>query len=310
MTGFEHQTVLLEEAIAALVTDPNGCYVDGTFGRGGHSRLLLSRLGPGARVLGIDKDPQAVAAGRQLAEADARFCMAQGSFADMGELLSAQGFTAPLGGVLLDLGVSSPQLDQPERGFSFSKDGPLDMRMNPGAGLSAAAWLAGAEEAEIVQVLKEYGEERFAKRIARAIVAARAREPITGTLQLAKIVAEAHPAWERGRHPATKAFQAIRIHVNAELDDLERVLPQLPDLLAVGGRLAVISFHSLEDRMVKRFIRRQAKGDDVPSYIPVTVAESRQRLRPVGGAVQPSEAEVAANPRARSAVLRVAERIA
>ena len=310
MTGFEHQTVLLEEAIAALITDPNGCYVDGTFGRGGHSRLLLSRLGPKARVLGIDKDPQAIAAGLALAGEDSRLSMAQGSFAAMGELLGQHGFDAPLSGVLLDLGVSSPQLDQPERGFSFSKDGPLDMRMNPDEGMSAAAWLAVAEDAEIAQVLKEYGEERFAKRIARAIVAARASKPITGTLQLAKVVAEAHPAWERGRHPATKTFQAIRIHINGELDDLERVLPQLPDLLAIGGRLAVISFHSLEDRMVKRFIRKQTRGDEVPSYIPVTVAESRQRLRPLGGAVQPSEAEVAANPRARSAVLRVAERIA
>jgi 16S rRNA (cytosine1402-N4)-methyltransferase len=310
MTGFEHQTVLLEETIAALVTDPNGCYVDGTFGRGGHSRLLLSRLGPGARVFGIDKDPQALAAGLQLAGTDARLTMAQGSFADMAALLRAQGIDTLLSGVLLDLGVSSPQLDQAERGFSFSKDGPLDMRMNPAEGMSAATWLAQAEDMEIAKVLKEFGEERFAKRIARAIVAARLQQPITGTLQLAKVVAEAHPAWERGRHPATKTFQAIRIHINGELDDLERALAQLPDALAIGGRLAVISFHSLEDRLVKRFIRRQTRGDDVPSYIPVTVAESRQRLRPMGGAVRASEAEVAANPRARSAVLRVAERIA
>lgn len=310
MASPEHQTVLLEEAVAALVTDTAGTYVDGTFGRGGHSRLLLGRLGPQARLIGIDKDPQAVAAGRQLAAEDARFSMVQGSFADMPNLLRQCGVSEPLAGVLLDLGVSSPQLDQAERGFSFLKEGRLDMRMNPDAGLSAAQWLAQAEEQEIAWVLKTYGEERFARRIARALVAARQQGPIETTLQLAKIAADANPAWEKGKHPATRTFQAIRIHINGELDDLARLLEQVLELLAVGGRLAVISFHSLEDRLVKRFIKQQTRGDDVPSYIPVTAAESRQRVRPVGKAVQPSEQELAANPRARSAVLRVAEKVA
>jgi 16S rRNA (cytosine1402-N4)-methyltransferase len=306
----EHQTVLLEEAVNALLTAPNGTYVDGTFGRGGHSRLLLSRLGPQARLIGIDKDPAAVAEGNRLAQADSRFAMVQGSFADMPALLHAAGIDSPVTGVLLDLGVSSPQLDQAERGFSFMKDGALDMRMNPAAGESAAQWLAHAEEVDIARVLKEYGEERFARRIARAIVAARDEQPIVTTLQLAKIVAEANPAWEKGKHPATRAFQAIRIHINDELADLERFLAVVLDLLAVGGRLAVISFHSLEDRLVKRFIRAQVRGDELPAYIPVTAAQMHVRLRSLGKAIQSSEQEIALNPRARSAVLRIAEKVA
>ncbi len=305
-----HETVLLEEAVAALVTDTDGLYVDGTFGRGGHSRLILQRLGAGGRLLGIDKDPQAFAAGQQLAAVDSRFTIARGSFADVATLLAQQAGDRAPAGLLLDLGVSSPQLDQPERGFSFTKDGPLDMRMDPQQGLSAADWLAQADEADIARVLKEYGEERFARRIARAIVERRALTPIETTLQLAKIVSEANPAWERGKHPATRAFQAVRIYINRELDDLAQLLAQVPDLLAIGGRLAVISFHSLEDRLVKRFIRRQQQGDDIPSYIPVTFTEQRQRLRAVGKPVYPSDAEVARNPRARSAVMRIAERVA
>lgn len=305
-----HQAVLLDEAVAALVTDPDGLYVDGTFGRGGHSRLILQRLGAGGRLIGIDKDPQAVAVGRELAAGERRFSMVQGSFADVATALAqVVGDRAPTG-LLLDLGVSSPQLDQAERGFSFTKDGPLDMRMDPQQGLSAADWLAQADEAEIARVLKEYGEERFARRIARAIVEQRAQTPIETTLQLAKIVSEANPAWERGKHPATRVFQAIRIHINRELDDLVQLLEQVPELLAVGGRLVVISFHSLEDRLVKRFIRRQQQGDAIPSYIPVTFTEQRQRLRAVGKPVYPSDAEVARNPRARSAVMRIAERVA
>lgn len=308
----EHQTVLLEETVAALVTDPHGVYVDGTFGRGGHSRLLLSRLAPDARLIGVDKDPQAIAAGLQLAAQDKRFAIAQGSFADLPRLLGECGITQPLAGILLDLGVSSPQLDQAERGFSFTKDGFLDMRMDPATGQSAAAWLATAEEQDIAWVLKTYGEERFAKRIARAIVAARAERPIETTLQLQKIVADANPAWEKGKNPATRAFQAIRIHINDELGDLTRFLDQSLDLLAVGGRLAVISFHSLEDRLVKRFIKQQIRGDgdDVPSYIPLTAAMSEPRLRSIGRAIQPGAVEIDANPRARSAVLRVAEKLA
>ena len=310
MESPEHQTVLLEEAVTGLINDIDGVYVDGTFGRGGHSRLLLSKLGPNARLIGIDKDPQAVASGHALAQQDRRFGMVQGSFADVRTLLAAEHVDKPIAGVLLDLGVSSPQLDQAERGFSFINDGALDMRMNPAAGESAADWLARAEEGEIAQVLKEYGEERFAKRIARAIVEARVEQPIVGTLQLAKIVAEANPAWEKGKNPATRAFQAIRIHVNNELGDLERFLAEVLDVLAIGGRLAVISFHSLEDRLVKRFMRGHVRGDDLPSYIPVTSSQLQIRLRTLGKAIKPSAQEVELNPRARSAVLRVAEKVA
>lgn len=310
MEQSEHRTVLLEEAVAALINDIDGVYVDGTFGRGGHSRLLLAKLGPNARVIGIDKDPDAVVAGQALAQQDARFAMVQGSFAELGSLIATNGVTAPLAGVLLDLGVSSPQLDQAERGFSFINDGALDMRMNPAAGESAAQWLAHEDEAEIVRVLKEYGEERFARRIARAIVEARTQQPITGTLQLAKIVAEANPAWEKGKHPATRAFQAIRIHVNNELGDLEQFLDDVLDRLAIGGRLAVISFHSLEDRLVKRFIRQHARGDELPAYIPVTSSQLQIRLRALGKAIKPGAQEVEMNPRARSAVLRAAEKVA
>ena len=310
MESPEHQTVLLEEAVTGLINDIDGVYVDGTFGRGGHSRLLLSKLGPNARLIGIDKDPQAVASGHALAQQDRRFAMVQGSFADVRTLLAAEHVDKPIAGVLLDLGVSSPQLDQAERGFSFINDGALDMRMNPAAGESAADWLARAEEGEIAQVLKEYGEERFAKRIARAIVEARVEQPIVGTLQLAKIVAEANPAWDKGKNPATRAFQAIRIHVNNELGDLERFLAEVLDVLAIGGRLAVISFHSLEDRLVKRFMRGHVRGDDLPSYIPVTSSQLQIRLRTLGKAIKPSAQEVELNPRARSAVLRVAEKVA
>ena len=310
MEQSEHRTVLLEEAVAALINDIDGVYVDGTFGRGGHSRLLLAKLGPNARVIGIDKDPDAVVAGQALAQQDARFAMVQGSFAELGSLIATNGVTAPLAGVLLDLGVSSPQLDQAERGFSFINDGALDMRMNPAAGESAAQWLAREDEAEIVRVLKEYGEERFARRIARAIVEARTQQPITGTLQLAKIVAEANPAWEKGKHPATRAFQAIRIHVNNELGDLEQFLDDVLGRLAIGGRLAVISFHSLEDRLVKRFIRQHARGDELPAYIPVTSSQLQIRLRALGKAIKPGAQEVEMNPRARSAVLRAAEKVA
>jgi 16S rRNA (cytosine1402-N4)-methyltransferase len=305
----EHQTVLLEEAVDAVLTDPEGLYIDGTFGRGGHSRLLLSRLGPGGRLIGIDKDPQAVAAGEQLANEDGRFVMVQGSFAELDNALACAGEARQVSGFLLDLGVSSPQLDQAERGFSFTRDGALDMRMNPQVGQSAAEWLAAADEGDIARVLKEYGEERFARRIARAIVKARASEPLATTLQLARIIAEAHPAWERGRHPATRSFQAIRIFINDELGELERFLPQVPEKLCTSGRLVVISFHSLEDRLVKRFIRDQARGPQVPSYIPVTT-QTEPRLRALGKARYPSEAEVAANVRARSAVMRVAEKVA
>lgn len=306
----QHLTVLLDEAVAALLTDTSGRYIDGTFGRGGHSRHILAGLSPEGRLLGIDKDAQAFAEGLELAKADQRFHIARGSFADFSALAASEGIETPFTGVLLDLGVSSPQLDQAERGFSFMRDGDLDMRMDVDRGMSAAQWIATAEEAEITKVLRDYGEERFAKRIARAIIAAREEQPITRTLQLAKIVTEANPAWEKHKHPATRSFQAIRIFINDELTDLEVLLSKVVDSLEVGGRLVVISFHSLEDRIVKRFMRRQAEGEQVPAYIPVTESQRNRKLKIIGKAVKATDHEVALNPRSRSAVMRVAEKLA
>lgn len=304
-----HETVLLQEAVAALSIRPDGCYIDGTFGRGGHSRLILQQLGPQGRLLVFDKDPQAVAVAQELAAADARVIVAADSFAGVGAVLQQQAIPA-VDGVLLDLGVSSPQLDQAERGFSFMRDGELDMRMDPERGQSAAEWLAVASEQEIARVLKDFGEERFAKRMARAIVTERQQAPITRTAQLAEIVKAANPAWEKGKHPATRAFQGIRIFINNELDDLQQGLQAFLDVLAVGGRLVVISFHSLEDRMVKQFMRRQARGDQLPASIPVTDAQLNRRLKLIGKAQKPSAEEIAVNVRSRSAVMRVAEKIA
>lgn len=305
-----HRPVLLEASVEALSIDPTGVYLDGTFGRGGHSRLILQRLGERGRLIAIDKDPDAIAFAQQRFAEESRFQIVRGSFAMLAEVAEKAGVTGQVDGILLDLGVSSPQLDRAERGFSFLQDGPLDMRMDPASGQSAAQWLAGARAKEIADVLKEYGEERHAKRIARAIVAARAEQPIHTTLELAEIVAQANPSWEKGKHPATRSFQAIRIYINRELDELKQCLQQVLDVLAPGGRLAVISFHSLEDRIVKRFMRDQAKGDRFPPRLPVTQAQLQPRLRVVGRAIRADEAEVAANPRARSAVLRIAERLA
>jgi 16S rRNA (cytosine1402-N4)-methyltransferase len=302
----EHTTVLLHEAVDALVIDPDGFYVDGTFGRGGHTAELLSKLSDKGRVLAIDKDPQAIEAGRERFADDSRLTIVHGSFADMGDMLEGRELT----GVLVDLGVSSPQLDQAERGFSFMRDGPLDMRMDTSSGLSAADWIASAAEADIAQVIKEYGEERFARRMAAAVVRERAVAPITRTVQLAKILADAHPAWERGKHPATKAFQAIRIFINRELDDLSALLGQVIDLLQVGGRLVVISFHSLEDRKVKRFIRDQERGIQLPKNLPVRDVDRGVRLKKIGKAIKPQGSEVDGNVRSRSAVMRIAERVA
>ena len=304
-----HKPVLLEESVSALLVQSDGIYVDGTFGRGGHSRAILARLGAAGRLLGFDRDPEAVAVGRALAAEDGRFSIHRGSFADIGRLLDEAGIDARLNGVLLDLGVSSPQLDTPERGFSFMADGPLDMRMDPDSGESAAQWLARAEQGEIATVLREFGEERFANRIARAIVETRAQTPLRTTAQLAELVARAVPKREPGKHPATRTFQAVRIQVNGELEALRRCLDQVCDRLAVGGRLAVISFHSLEDRLVKRFIRRESRGPELPKGVPARAVEVQGRLRPVGKSVRPSADEEAHNPRARSATLRVAERL-
>lgn len=308
---FRHITVLLEEAVATLAIQPDGCYLDGTFGRGGHSRLILQHLGAHGRLLGFDKDPQAIATGQALAAEDGRFVIVQRSFAELGQEITGRGLEGKVSGVLLDLGVSSPQLDDPERGFSFLNDGPLDMRMNPGVGMSAAEWIASATEDEIARVFKEYGEERFAKRMARAVVLRRAEKPFTRTGDLAAVLTEANPAWEKGKNPATRAFQGLRIHINNELGDLERGLEAALDALEVGGRLVVISFHSLEDRIVKQFMRRQAKGeaDNLPRDLPIIPKAFEPRLKVLGKPHYASEAELKANPRSRSAVMRVAEKV-
>ncbi len=305
-----HTTVLLHEAVDALVTDIDGFYVDGTFGRGGHAAELLGRLSGQGSVLAIDKDPQAISAGQERFAEDPRLQLFHGSFADLQNVAAEMGKTGDISGVLLDLGVSSPQLDQAERGFSFMRDGPLDMRMDTSRGMSAAEWIATADEQDIARVIKEYGEERFARRMASAVVKERVKAPITGTVQLAGILAAAHPAWERGKHPATKAFQAIRIFINRELEDLEDLLAQVIDNLKVGGRLVIISFHSLEDRRVKRFIRDQEQGIKLPKNLPIRDVDRGVRLVKVGKATKPAVTEVDGNIRSRSAVMRIAERVA
>ncbi|MEW6314101.1 MAG: 16S rRNA (cytosine(1402)-N(4))-methyltransferase RsmH [Pseudomonadota bacterium] len=306
--GSRHVTVLLQEAVDALAIKADGVYVDGTYGRGGHSRLILERLGPQGRLIALDRDPQAVAAAGEVG--DARFRMAHASFAQLKAVLRELGVTQ-VGGILLDLGLSSPQIDEAERGFSFRFDAPLDMRMDTSRGITAARWLATASEQQIGEVIKNYGEERFAKQIARAVVAARAGGAVATTRQLAEIVAKAVRTREPGQDPATRTFQALRIYLNQELEELSLVLPQALDLLSAGGRLAVISFHSLEDRIVKRFMRDAAHPDTLPERLPLRAAELPQpRLHIVGKPVRPSAQEVAGNPRARSAVLRVAEKIA
>ena len=301
-----HTPVLLQEAVDFLVTDVDGVYVDGTFGRGGHARAILQRLGPRGRLLAIDRDPEAVASGRRELTGDERFSIEHASFDQMAVLLERHGMARRLTGCLLDLGVSSPQLDDPERGFSFLHDGPLDMRMDPQRGISAAEWLARARVEEIEQVLREYGEERFARRMAAAIVRERSRAPIETTGRLAEIVARANPAWEKGKHPATRCFQAIRICINGELEALRAVLTQAVEALLPGGRLVVISFHSLEDRIVKRFMRDRSRWTDSPG----PAGASAPVLRRLGKALKASEEEVARNLRARSAVMRVAEKLA
>lgn len=308
---FHHVSVLLDEAVQALAIQPAGRYLDGTFGRGGHSRAVLRLLGEEGRLLGFDKDPQAIAAGKALAVEDSRFEIVQRSFAELGDELVSRGWSGQVDGVLLDLGVSSPQLDDPERGFSFMQDGPLDMRMDPSRGQSAAAWIASASEADIAQVFKEFGEERFAKRMARAVVQRREVQPFERTGDLAKVLTEANPAWEKGKHPATRAFQGLRIYINRELSDLEQGLQAAYEQLAVGGRLVVISFHSLEDRIVKQFMRRLAKGeaDQLPRDLPIRATVFEPSLRLLGKPVYAGEGELAANPRARSAVMRVAEKL-
>jgi len=304
--GLAHTTVLLNEAVEALAIKPDGIYVDGTFGRGGHSARILERLGSNGRLIALDKDPAAVAAGN--AWRDARFRMVHRGFAQLAEVLREQGVTK-VDGILLDLGVSSPQLDDARRGFSFRFDAPLDMRMDTSSGMKAAEWLATVEEGLLAEVIRDYGEERFAKQIARAVVAARATEPIHTTRQLVELAGKAVRTREAGQNPATRTFQAIRIYLNRELEELARVLPECVTLLRTGGRLVVISFHSLEDRMVKHFMRDMAEGDKLPRNVPIRASEvPRGRLHLIGKAMRATEAEVQTNPRARSAVMRVAER--
>ena len=305
--SFRHRSVLLDEAVDYLINDPAGCYVDATFGRGGHSRLILGGLNADGRLLGIDKDPEAIRAAEELAVSDHRFNGYHGSFAELSDALNVQQWPV-VNGVLMDLGVSSPQLDDAARGFSFMRDGPLDMRMNPQQAPSAAQWLAHADEKEIADVIFRYGEEKFSRRIARLVVQRRVEEPLETTRQLAELVAEAVPKKEKHKHPATRTFQAIRIFINRELEDLEVGLKVAADRLAPGGRLVVISFHSLEDRLVKRFMRDLAQGPKVPKGVPVTADQMQSSFRLIGKASKASEDEIDENVRARSAVMRVLER--
>ena len=307
MSAAPHITVLLKEAVEALAIKPDGVYVDGTFGRGGHSRAVLAQLGPNGKLIAFDRDLVAVAAGEALT--DPRFELVHAPFSDFSEALAERGIEH-VDGVLLDLGVSSPQLDEAERGMSFRFDAPLDMRMDTSRGMTAAEWLADAPVADITRVLREYGEERFAYEIAKALVAARTGGLVATTGQLAALVEKTVWTREPGQHPATRTFQALRIFVNLELEELSLVLPQVVAALAAGGRLVVISFHSLEDRIVKRFMRDASRPPQLPARLPVRAADMpKPKLALVGKAVRPSDEEVSANPRSRSAVMRVAERL-
>lgn len=307
--AFVHKPVLLEESINGLVIKPDGIYIDGTFGQGGHSQQILQRLGPDGRLLAIDKDPAAIAIAKKGPFLDSRFQIQYGSFANLETWVDQLGWRGNVDGVLLDLGVSSPQLDDAQRGFSFLREGPLDMRMNPAVGESAAEWLARAKEQEIAVILRDYGEERFARRIAGAIVRARQTHPITTTTQLAELIAKSVPSHEKHKHPATRSFQAIRIHINSELDELKSCLAQCLAILAVGGRLCVISFHSLEDRIVKRFIQQQSTPTELPG-LPLMENQLKRRLKKIGSLIRASEQEIQQNVRARSARLRIAEKLA
>ena len=311
----EHITVLLHEAVNGLALKENGIYIDGTFGRGGHSRLILSKLSPNGRLIGIDRDPRAIAEAQKIQ--DPRFQIEHNSFSHIPEICEKLNLVGKIDGILLDLGVSSPQLDEAERGFSFMKDGPLDMRMDTTQGLSAEEWLKQVSVEDLTWVLKTFGEERFAKRIATAIVdynksaVKNATEFLSRTSQLAELISQAVPFKDKYKHPATRSFQAIRIFINAELDELESVLNSALDMLAPEGRLSIISFHSLEDRMVKHFMKKQSKGEDIPKGLPLREdqIQRNQKLKVIGKAIQPSDVEIQVNPRSRSAVLRVAERI-
>lgn len=311
----EHSTVLLHETVEGLALKENGIYIDGTFGRGGHSRLILSKLADNGKLIVIDRDPKAVAEAKKIQ--DPRFHIEHNTFSEILPICEKLNLVGKIDGILLDLGVSSPQLDDAARGFSFMKDGPLDMRMDNSQGLSAAEWLQRVSEQDLAWVLKTFGEERFAKKIAKAIVdynksaVQNGGECLTRTLQLAELIAQTVPFKDKHKHPATRSFQAIRIFINAELDELEKVLASALAVLAPGGRLSIISFHSLEDRMVKHFMRKQSQGEAIPKGLPLREdqIQRNQRLKVIGKAIMPSEDEIAQNPRARSAVLRIAERL-
>jgi len=304
----EHLPVLFEEVLTQLAIKSAGIYVDGTFGRGGHTQGILSRLGRHGKLYALDKDSSAIQHANSIIK-DSKFQIAQGSFADIDKFANTWDIAGKIDGVLLDLGVSSPQLDESERGFSFLRDGPLDMRMDTTQGMSAREWLKDAKESEIAMVLKNFGEERHAGRIARAIVKAREAEELVSTLQLAEVISKANPSWEKHKHPATRSFQAIRIYINHELIDLEQFLEKIINLMAIGGRICIISFHSLEDRMVKRFFRQKAKGDNLPKYLPITADQIKPKLQIVGKEVKATAKEYTQNVRARSAIMRVAEKI-
>lgn len=309
--NYQHVTVLLDRAVDALSVKPEGVYVDGTFGRGGHSKKIVERLGEQGRLLVVDKDPQAIKVANELFADDQRVQVFHGSFAEFAQALDAFGDDVSIDGFLLDLGVSSPQLDDASRGFSFQRDGALDMRMNPESGESAAEWLAGAQDTEIMDVLWKYGDERFARRIVQRIIEQREVAPLQTTLQLANLISEAIPRKFHGKkHPATKSFQAIRIHINQELADLERCLESAVERLAMGGRLVVISFHSLEDRMVKRYFKKLSTPKPIPRGLPVMESAVKLPFKTIGKALKPDSNEVAENVRSRSSVMRILERVA
>lgn len=313
--SFQHISVLLHESIDGLAIKPDGIYIDGTFGRGGHSHTILSQLGPNGRLYSIDRDPQAIAEAQKID--DPRFTIVHGPFSGIAEYAQRYDLVGKVDGVLFDLGVSSPQLDDAERGFSFMKDGPLDMRMDPTSGMPVSDWLAQADLDDITWVIREFGEDKHARRIAKAIVAYRENEenePLARTSQLAKLISDAAPkSFKEKKHPATRAFQAFRIYINSELEEIDTALKGAASILAPQGRLSVISFHSLEDRMVKRFMRKESKGPEVPHGIPLTQEQIRALgsadLKTVGKAIKPSEQEVEMNPRSRSSVLRIAEKL-
>ena len=305
-----HDSVLLQESIAALAIRPDGIYLDATFGRGGHSEEILSKLGEHGRLLVCDRDPEAIIVAREMAALDDRLLVIDSPFSRIKAAVEELGLLGALDGILFDFGVSSPQLDNAQRGFSFMRDGPLDMRMDPAAGVSAAQWINSASEKDIADVIYTYGEERHSRRMAKWIVEERNKAPIVTTGRLAEIIKEANPAWEKDKHPATRAFQAIRIFINDEFAEIESALHQAIECIGIGGKLVVISFHSLEDRIVKKFISLQTKGDNFPRDLPVMSSQLSPKLRGMGKAIKASGFEVRHNPRARSAVMRVAEVIA